>query len=118
MLIKSKMSANFDSDISPNTITKKFWSYVKSFNKSNRIPDKMHLDECFRKKPKEIADLFNQNFVNQFSDESLYNININFNDNKFFDFSISANSIYQQLIRLDINKSTGPDNISALVLKK
>ena len=118
MLIKSKMSANFDSNISPNTITKKFWSYVKSSNKSNRIPDKMHLDGCFRKKPKEIADLFNQNFVNQFSDESLYNININFNDDKFFDFSISANSIYQQLIRLDINKSTGPDNISALVLKK
>ena len=78
----------------------------------------MHLGECFRKNPKDIAGLFNQNFVNQFSDESLYDININFSNDKFFEFSISTNSIYQQLIRLDINKSMGPDNISAYVLKK
>ena len=104
LLIKSRMNANFDSDLSPNTITKKFWSYVKSSNKSSRIPEKMHLGECFRKKPKEIADLFNQHFVNQFSDESHYNINVNFCDDKFFDFTISSNTIYQQLIKLDINK--------------
>ena len=118
ILIKSKMSANFDSDLSPNAITKKFWSYVKSSNKSNRIPEKMHLGECFRKNPKKIADLFNQNFVNQFSDESLHDINIKFSNDKFFEFSISTNSIYQQLIRLDVNKSMGPDNISAHILKK
>ena len=118
ILIKSKMSANFDSDLSPDAITKKFWSYVKSSNKSNRIHEKMHLGECFRKNPKEIVDLFNQNFINQFSDESLYDISIKFSNNKFFEFSISTNSIYQQLIRLDINKSMDPDNISAHVLKK
>ena len=43
LLIKSKINGNFDSDLSPNTITKKFWSYVKSSNKSSRIPEKMHL---------------------------------------------------------------------------
>ena len=43
MLIKSKMNANFDSDLSPNTITKKFWSFVKSSSKSCRIPERMHL---------------------------------------------------------------------------
>ena len=118
VLIKSKMNANFDSDLSPNAITKKFWSFVKSSNTFNKIPEKMHLGECFRKNPKEIADLFNQNFVNQFSNESLYDINIKFSNDKFFEFSISTNSIYQQLIRLDINKSMGPDNISAHVLKK
>ena len=44
------MNANFDSDVSPNTMTKKFWSYVKSSKKSSRIPEKMHLGECFGKK--------------------------------------------------------------------
>ena len=93
-LIKSKMRSNFEDDLSCNTITKKFWSYVKSFNKSCRIPDKMFLGNCYRKTAKEIADLFNQHFYNQFSDESKHDININFSDDKFFDFAIRTDSVY------------------------
>ena len=118
MLIKSKMNANFDSDLSPNTITKKFWSFVKSSSKSCRIPEKMHLGECIRRKSKDIADLFNKYFYEQFSEESLYDIDINFNNDNFFDFTIHTNCIYQQLSRLNSNKSMGPDNISGRVLKE
>ena len=116
-LIKSEMRSNFEDDLSSNTITKKFWSYVKSFNKSCRIPDKMFLGNCYRKTAKEIADLFNQHFYNQFSDESKYNINIEFSDDKFFDFSIRTDSVYQFLSSLNPNKNKGPDNISGQVLK-
>ena len=118
MLIKSKMNANFDSDLSPNTITKKFWSFVKSSSKSCRIPEKMHLGECIRRKSKDIADLFNKYFYEQFSEESLYDIDINFNNDNFFDFTIHTNCIYQQLSRLNSNKSMGPENISGRVLKE
>ena len=45
-LIKTKMRSNFDDDLCPNTITKKFWSSIKSISKSKRIPDKMHLQSC------------------------------------------------------------------------
>ena len=59
-LIKSKMRANFDEELSPRAISKKFWSYVKSSSKSNRIPEKMHLGSCFRNTSKDITDLFNK----------------------------------------------------------
>ena len=77
----------------------------------------MFLGNCYRKTAKEIADLFNQHFYNQFSDESKYDINIDFSDDKFFDFAIRADSVYQLLSSLNPNKSKGPDNISGQVLK-
>ena len=54
-LIKVKMRSNFDDDAFPNTITKKFWSSVKSSSKSSGIPEKMYLDstdpfEAFQKR--------------------------------------------------------------------
>ena len=116
-LIKSKMRSNFDDDLSSNTTTKKFWPYVKSSNKSSRIPDKMFLGECYRKTPKEIADLFNQHFYNQLSEESNYDINIDFSNDTFFDFTIRTDSIYQQLSSHNPNKSMGPDNLSGQVFK-
>ena len=42
-MIKSKMRSNSDDELSPKTITKKFWSYVKSCNKTSRLPDRMFL---------------------------------------------------------------------------
>ena len=36
-LIKNKMRPNFDDELNPNVITKKFWSSVKSTSKSSRI---------------------------------------------------------------------------------
>ena len=116
-LIKSKVRSNFDDDLSSNTITKKFWSYVKSSNKTSRIPDKIFLGDCYRNTPKEVADLFNQHFYNQFSDESNYDINIDFSNDTFFDFTIRTDLIYQQLSSLNPNKSMGPDNLSGQVLK-
>ena len=59
------MRSNFDDDLSPNTITKKFWSAVKSNSKCSRIPDKMYLNNTVRKGSNEVADLFNQHFYNQ-----------------------------------------------------
>ena len=59
---------------SPNAITKKFWSYVKSCSKTGRIPEKMYLGDRYRNNSKDIAELFNQHFFSQFSDESSYKL--------------------------------------------
>ena len=50
----------------------------------------------------------------------MYDIDINFkfNNDNFFDFTINTDCIYQQLSRLNSNKSMGPDNISGRVLKE
>ena len=45
--------------LSPNTITKKFWSYVKASSKSSSIPHKMYLNSTVRNNPTEVANLFN-----------------------------------------------------------
>lgn len=116
-LIKSKMRSNFDDDLSPNTITKKFWSAVKSTSKSNRIPENMYLGNTIRNNPIEIANLFNQHFYNQFSEESQYDIDINFNDDQFFDLSFNSSTVYTNLMQVNPNKSPGPDNISGHLLK-
>ena len=84
------MRSNFEDDISPNTITKKFWSYVKASSKSSRIPDKMYLNSTARNNPTEVANLFNQHFYNQFSDKSSYNIDIDFAADPFVDLSFNT----------------------------
>ena len=116
-LIKDKMKANFDDEFNPNIITKKFWSSVKSSSKTSRIPDKMHLGNAVRNNSEEIAKLFNQHFYNQFSDASSYEIDIDFSDDKFAEFTIDNQNIYRTLKNLNPNKNKGPDNIDGLLLK-
>ena len=111
------MRSNFDDDAFPNTITKKFWTSVKSSSKSSRIPEKMYLDSTVRNSPIEIANLLNQHFYNQFSESSSYDIDINFSDDPFLDLSFNTTTIYNVLKQLNPNKSQGPDNISGRLLK-
>ena len=116
-LIKSKMRANFDDELNPNSITKKFWSSVKSSSKLARIPEKMHLENTIRNNPEDIANLFNQHFYNQFSDSSNYDIDIDFSNDPFSEFTINESCIYNALKQLNPNKSRGPDDIGGLLLK-
>ena len=60
------MRANFDDELNPNVITKKFWSSVKSTSKSSRIPEKMHLGNTVRNNSEEIGNLFNKHFYDHF----------------------------------------------------
>ena len=111
------MRSNFDDELSPNTITKKFWSSVKSVTKSSRIPDKMYLNDCIRTEPEEIANLFNKHFFDQFSDKSSYDIDVDFTNDVFYDFSFDKLTIYNHLKQINPNKSQGPDKIGGLVIK-
>ena len=117
LLIKSKMKSNFDDDLSPKIISKKFWSYVKSCTKSNRLPHKMYLKDSTRNTRDGIANLFNKHFQNQFSDSSRYDIDIDFANDQSNDLTITSDTIFQLLRKLNPNKSQGPDKISGHLLK-
>ena len=75
-LSSQKMRDNFYNTDDPALITKKFWSHVKQNSKSHRLPEAMHLKNCHRNNPPDIANLFNTFFYEQFSESSSYNIDI------------------------------------------
>ena len=111
------MRSNFNDDLAPNTITKKFWSSFRSASKSSRIPEKILLDGVIRNDSEDIANLFNQHFFAQFSEESSYEIDIDFSNDPFLDFTFNETSIFNLLKQTNPNKSQGPDNIGGYLLK-
>ncbi len=114
-LIRAKMRSNFSEEQRVNTITKKFWSYVKATSNTHRIPESVHHNGVHRSNTTEQANLFNNYFFEQFSSPSIYDININYSAN--FDIQFKEHSIKQLLKNLDPNKAPGPDNIHGKVLK-
>ena len=112
------MRANLNDNSSSNDLTKKFWSYVKSTSNTSRIPTQVHRKEVYANDSKKQADLFNEYFYDQFSAGSVYNTDINFeNDNNFIDFHFYPDQISNILKHID-TKSPGPDGIAGTVLKK
>ena len=114
-LIRSKMHSNFSDKQSENTITKKFWSYVKASSNSHRIPEIVHYNDVFKSDFKGQADLFNNFFYEQFSSQSNYDIEINYNCPNQVHFSVSE--VKDILKNLDPNKAPGPDQIHGKILK-
>ena len=63
------------------------------------------------------CNLFNQFFCDQFSDPSLYNIEINFSNDNFHKLDFTLDHIADLLKDLDSNKSPGPDEIYDCILE-
>ena len=118
-LIKNKMRDNFTTESEPNAINKKFWSYVKSANNSHRIPNSVNYNGCHRTDSAQQADLFNKFFFDQFSDESLYDIEINNSrvSKELFAIEFSHAEICNLLRKINPNKAHGPDGIHGKILK-
>ena len=115
-LIKSKMRANLD-EPEKKTLTKKFWSHVKSASKSNRIPEVVARNGVTASDARVKANMFNKYFLEQFSDSSTYDIDIDFTNDKNFDMDFSEIRIKSILDNIDTNKAQGPDGINGIVLK-
>ena len=115
--IKSKMRANFTEESNPNTISKKFWAFVKSSSNSSRIPDSISCKGSFRNNSVDKANMFNNFFHEQFSDKSHYNIDCNFSNDPFHNFKIYHKDVRKMLSAINPNKSCGPDGISGKDLK-
>ena len=70
------MGQSFEDKEDSGLITKKFWSYAKATANTTRIPELVHLDNSFQSNPPDQAHLFNFHFYNQFSESSMYDIDI------------------------------------------
>ena len=63
----------------------------------------MHLDDTFRNKPYEKAELFNNYFYEQFSGPSNYNTDINFSNDQVFDIDFNRNRVHKHLSNINSN---------------
>ena len=115
-LIKTKMRTNL-CDPQRNLLTKKFWSHVKSKSKSPRIPEVMYYKGKCSSNPLDKANMFNHFFFQQFSAESLYDVDIDFTDDEKFNIDFNPNTIKSFLQNIDINKAQGPDNLNGAIFK-
>ena len=116
-LSSQKMRENMYNTDDPALITKKFWSHYKFANNSHRIPERMYLQNQFRNKPSEKANLFNKFFCDQFSDRSNYEVCPNYSEDEKYDILFCPIQISSLLSKMNSNKARGPDNIHGKILK-
>ena len=104
-------------DLQRNLLTKKFWSHVKSKTKSTRIPEVVYQNGKCSSNSQDKANMFNQFFFQQFSAESLYDVDIDFTNDEKFNTDFNPNSIKNLLQNNDINRAQGPDNLNGAIFK-
>ena len=76
--MNEKLRLNFVDDSDTALISKRFWTHVKSKSKSTRIPESVRYGNRFRNDPTDQANLFNEYFSDQFSEQSDYIIDIDY----------------------------------------
>ena len=116
-LVAQKMCDTLNEDDDSALITKKFWSYVKSKSASQRIPEFVCHQGVVRNSPEDQANLFNQFFFEQFSEESTYDIDIDFSNDADFDIEFHHDKVRRLLENINANKAHGPDGIHGKLLK-
>ena len=116
-LIDEKMRSSFKDEDDPALITKKLWSFVKRIGKSCRIPEIVSYGTRFRSDSRERAELFNEFFCDQFSDASLYEVDIDFSNDWEFDIEFDPQHVANLLRKMNANKAQGPDGIHGHILK-
>ena len=115
LAMKSKMRSALCDSSNPNTLTKKFWSYVKNASNSTRIPDSICRNGIYTNEPSKQAELFNSYFYDQFSGISNYSTDVDFSNDILANFRFEENKIKDILLGIDTNKSSGPDEILGIV---
>lgn len=97
---------------------KKFWSFINEKRKSKGIPAQLFLDDKVANTGTEIVNLFASFFKSTYSNTQTPTTLVQANSEPVLDsIYIPFNSIKKSLINLNVNKGSGPDNISPLLLK-
>ena len=84
---------------------------------TSRIPEVISYEGITSSLPSVKADIFNNYFYKQFSEPSLYNIEIDFTNDSGNEIDLSVARVKSVLDSLEINKAQGPDAINGAVLK-
>jgi hypothetical protein len=119
-LVKSKRANYFVDGGSGNTVSKKLYKHISSLSHSTRIPDVIHNDHSTSSKTLDKCNMFNSFFSKQFSGQSNYNTQIDFDRNHPSDCNelwFEERDVFLILKNLDPSKAAGPDNIEGTVLK-
>lgn len=106
---------------SSSSVSKNFFKHIKSKTNSTRIPETVYLGKKFEKHSQRKCELFNEFFCAQFTEASSYEEIVDFTRNHSNDFNTETfyvDEIIAILKKTDSSKSSGPDNIDGIVLKK
>ena len=99
------------------TYLQKNSGHAKSCKNTNRITEVISYEGITSSVPSIKADIFNNYFYKQFSEPSLYNIDIDFTNDSGNEIDLSVARVKSFLDSLEINKAQGPDAINGAVLK-
>ena len=116
-IMNEKMRLNVEDDSDNALISKKFWTHVKSKSKSTRIPGTVRYGNRFRNNSTDQATLFNEYFYEQFSQESDYDVDISYRNDRFYDLKFQRDDVLSLLLNINSSKAAGPDGIHGRVLK-
>ena len=116
-VVAQKMRETLNESDDSALITKKFWSYVKSKSASQRIPEFVSFKGIVRNCPEDQANLFNEFFFEQFSEASIYDIDIDYSNDWRFDIEFDHQRVRKILSNINSNKAYGPDGIHGKLLK-
>ena len=116
--MQEKQRSNLEDEDDSALISKTFWYHVKATSNSTRIPETVNYKNTFRNNPADQAELFNNYFYDQFSSPSLYDININFQNDRNSNFYISRLGVEKLLHNINPNKAAGPDGLNGIILKR
>ena len=116
-IVSTKMGDSFEDNDDSGLITKKFWSYVKATANNTRIPELVRLGDACKTQHSDQSELFNSFFYNQFSDASIYDIDIDDTQSPNFVIDFNHSRVFEILRNLNSSKAMGPDKINGRVLK-
>ena len=116
-LSSTKIRDNLFNNDDPALITKKFWAHVKYQSNSCRIPNCVSYDNQLRFKPQDQAELFNKYFFDQFSEPSLYDVDVSYVNDTDYDIEFDHRIVRKLLSDINSNKAQGPDGIHGKILK-
>lgn len=101
---------------------KKFWSFFRSKSKSKSIPCRVVYKDQQAEDSKDKAELFNKYFHSTFNSDAfttLPEIEIDRSCiHELNNVTFHSNMLEHALLQLDVSKASGPDDISAIVLKE
>jgi hypothetical protein len=92
-ICNEKMRDNLYNSDDPALITKRFWSLVKSKSKTHHIPECVHLGNHFCNFSTDKANVFNDHFRVQFSELSVYDVDLDWSTDHPFDIDFSLTRI-------------------------
>ena len=128
--LRSCKTEYFSKAVESGKSTSELWKHLKELNSESKGPvSKLVINNVETSNPEEICEHFNNHFSSiaesiinapksNFNSPKLNDyVNDKVGENKFVFYCITPEDVYSELIKINVNKSTGLDGISPNILK-